>query len=293
MCNQDNFAFNKWGVVHYYGTIDPSSLSYSPALRQLEIQTGRTYELAVNYGQVLYMQYAGTSEPPDRPLADQVNDFFNGYMWGRVQVDNNCKVSSTGGHFYWIKYGAKLYVLPSTVPSESVLVLNIKEFLPGALGKFQSSLSYYMAKIAAKCSGYTITHYEYENGTLRIEMDKQGTPFIILLIPWILGILIAIGVAIVSYKWINKENNQVEVERESNDIKGDIADQMLKQGYTPEQIVEVLKGLGYSSGGGSNDSDSITSVIKWIVILIAVGIAAYFFLSLIQAGMSKKVVKRV
>ena len=68
---------------------------------------------------------------------------------------------------------------------------------------------------------------------------------------------------------------------------------MLEQGYTPEQIASVLKYLGATSGGGVGDEDTVSGVLKWIVILIGVAVAGYFAVTLIQAGAGKKVARRM
>jgi len=95
--------FKGEGSVIYY-----SGEGSSPALDWYAEQTGKDWQLTVDYRQVLEFRYYGTSEPPERDLSLQVMDWQAGYMWGRFQVNQYCEKDPNGGYYYLVKYAATL-----------------------------------------------------------------------------------------------------------------------------------------------------------------------------------------
>ena len=102
-------------------------LSYSPNIHRMYLEKGKIPILFVNYSIVLDYHYYGKSKPPERPLEYQIEDWKNGYMWGRTPIPNSeypeSKIKQiekelgepilTG--WYWVKYHARLVTLPKEI----------------------------------------------------------------------------------------------------------------------------------------------------------------------------------
>jgi len=120
-------------------------LIFSPNVYQLFMneyvktdEQGRKYYMSfpalfVDYMTPLEMEYYGASQPPARPLEQQINDWKNGYQLSRMrlpnEVEKDLKVTIYVGNlglprvlrynagWYWVKHQARLLSVPAAVLS--------------------------------------------------------------------------------------------------------------------------------------------------------------------------------
>lgn len=105
-------AFKGKGVITYYPDREPKS----KALEYLYNKYGTYAVLIVDYRKPLQaVQNNNDKVRPDGMPYDclecQINDFKNGYMWGRYRHDANCKYNKHGKYLTWVKYKADLQII--------------------------------------------------------------------------------------------------------------------------------------------------------------------------------------
>lgn len=203
-------------------------------------QTGKEFELTVDYTQVLDIVYYGTDCPPERDFSDQINDWLSGHMWGRYQVNDRCEKDENGGYFYWVKYKAELYELEPT-PPRFRMECKLLPLVPNAIYNLSAKISEFVYNLLQKVTplGFTIENCYVENSTLYVDFKEVGSPIGWVVAAIVIAVCAAFGIAVVSWKGIVGEREMTKRQTALQDFWDARYQALIGEGVDPETAARL------------------------------------------------------